>query len=66
MIHVKLFKILFFYNTCKIFSNFIFMIHCEEVDFEGEFGEQQVIDEDIIIRSMRFMSIARIYIDLNK
>ena len=46
--------------------NVYIFIHCEKVSFRSEFGEQQAIDEDTATRSMRFMSIVKIYINLNK
>ena len=40
--------------------------HCEEIDFEGEFSEQQAIDGGTATRSMRSASTVRVCIDLNR
>ena len=42
------------------------VIHCEKIGFEDRFSKQQMIDEDITIRSIRLVSTVRVYINLNR
>ena len=43
-----------------------FAKHCERVSFRDNFGEQQMIDEDIITKFMRSASTVKVCINLNK